>query len=664
MSDITKKIYSIEQAAEAATDDIVRSVSGKTDKPALRPTPPEDVPAFVTREAPKRVLPGLDLPPPEMGKGWILWTGLLFSALWLVGAGLYFIPNVLRESANLLSLSGLIVLMLLPVILITLLWVALRRLVDITNMNNRMSVAANALVSPETEVLERTQFLSGAIRVEISKVNTQLADTVKALQGVQTAIARESQALDTTGHKLARRSEDVGQNLGKHRQTLETFSGDFEAKLGALSARITETGNDLDTTSTTVQGKINEVIRSLSKTTEALSAASGSTDETLTQKIMELSEASQKISSAGEFLKSELETSGGKLVSLEKNIIGQAVELSQMNMTTEGQLSGLESTIEKGQSLLRGLEAISLKTDGDLKNLYDRLSQQMKQSEDQMLATQGRTARMVEGNLAQIRRDFGRMETELQALQTRLNNMRDTTEELPLNKPASNRLSLKPLETDFPPVEPPKDIEVKRPPEPSQKPFDRIQEEPLNLGADMQLENPDEALTNFNPDVLRRPGVVSAPSGFGRKKMAKDKDRSAWHWRDMLGGLEPPDADVETDNLVKPSYTFDIVGALNAIQLSPAAIVDDGAIIDATQARINGGEAGLAKKVADKLADPAAHLSSKMQQDPELAQNIEHFTEDFARKVGSTPPSAPALRAVFSSPKGRAYLLCAAALKT
>ena len=137
----------------------------------------------------------------------------------------------------------------------------------------------------------------------------------------------------------------------------------------------------------------------------------------------------------------------------------------------------------------------------------------------------------------------------------------------------------------------------------------------------------------------------------------------------MLGGLDrpAPTPPAQTLNNIPgraPKDSINIQDRLDRIDLSPAAIVDEGTIIDATQARINKGETGLAETVRQRLSDPISHLQKNMNTDAALASDVKQFVSDFSERVSSTPIAAPALRAVYSSPDGRAYLLCAAAISS
>jgi len=107
---------------------------------------------------------------------------------------------------------------------------------------------------------------------------------------------------------------------------------------------------------------------------------------------------------------------------------------------------------------------------------------------------------------------------------------------------------------------------------------------------------------------------------------------------------------------------IDGVSILTMLQLSPSAIVDEGTVIDATQARIHSGEAGLVRLVGEKLPEAISHLRDKMSGNPQLAGNLKRYCDDFSNILGNTPPTAPALRTALGSPDGRAYLLAVTAL--
>ena len=676
MSDITKKIFSIEpegpskSAREPSTDDVIRPVLADRAEPRVK-SAQEDVPKFVTREAksPLKAPPQSELgEDPPSGAGWVI---VSLGVLYLIGAGLYFGMPLLNETAGLFAIAGLALLLALPLVLLFLLWRALRHLNNINAQNARLSRAAEILVTPDDEALARTETLAAGIQTQISKVNSNLADTVEALKGVQLGVTRESQALDAAGLQLTSRSDDVGRNLTLQRQALESISSTFDTRMGTLSTQITDTGQTLDVICTTAEEK-------LLKASEALQIASGKMDQTvadgstrISERITEIGDISLKLEETTKTLTTDLETSAQTLTDADQGLMDKTLALQELNISTQTKIIDLQNTIDRGNEMLANLNEAAETRESFVQSYYQDLSAGLKQSENETLAAQGKTARMVEDNLAQMRQDFQAMESDLQALQSKLNNLKTAA---PAAAPAAvesqTRLNLKPLDSDFPPVEAPRFAPTPRVSTTIANTAS-IVESPLNLGADMELESAEAAIVDYEPDVIRRPGDVdpapaSKSKGFGRR--AEKQDKSGWRWRDMLGTLDRPDANLTAaTGLVGAAAAttagINGVAILTKLQLSPSAIVDEGTVIDATQARINNGESGLVTTVTTKLPDAVSHLKNEIAGNPQLENELKSFSAEFAQMIGNTPPTAPALRAALGSPDGRAYLLAAAALK-
>jgi len=680
VSDITKKIFSIEQTegepvrSDAPKSSLIRPLA---DEPAGhgKPQTPEKVPEFVTRD----MIKPLATPPAAHAEdiktsgagGWVI---IGFGVLYAIGAGLYFGLPLLQQPMGVLPLVGLGVLVALPLFLLFLLWRSLRHLRIVSQQNARFSKAAEILVSPDREALARTETLAEGIRGQIAKVNSDVSQTVQVLKSVQTAVSQESEALDTAGQALSKRSDDVGQNLTLQRQALESLSSNIDARMSALATQITDKGQALDEICTAAEIKILGAGDTLKNATAEVDESATSSAVHIGEQIFALEETSRKLAETAENFTAEMGNStetlletdkyfaeySDKFQSLNAETQSQFAEFQGLNVETQSRITELQATIGQGYQMLDNLKANSETRAADVASYYDNLSNQLKRSEDDTLVAQGETARMVEANLAQMRREFSRMETDLQSLQLKLNRLRDNSDDLEHLEPASPRLKLKPLESDFPPVEPPRTaVRAERV---------EIADSPLNLGMEMEIESADDPLINFEPDVVRRPGDTGAKpksKGFGQRSDKNEK--SGWRWRDMLGTLERPDGGVgqtaPASSLDAPSRKVDGVALLTALKLSPSAIVDEGTVVDATQARINSGEPGLTSVVKEKLPEAVAHLKENLATDTVLKADLQAFTVEFSQMIGNTPPTAPALRAAFGSPEGRAYLLCAAAFR-
>ena len=647
---------------EPSISDVIRPLS---DEPITRDKKlePEDVPEFVTRDTIQPLahpLSSLETEiKPSKTSGWII---LGFGVLYIIGASLYFGLPLLSQSFALMSAAGLILLLALPLILLFLLWRTLRHLGLVSLQNLRLTKAADALISPDQAALERTENLATGIRAQISKVNSDLADTVDAMKDMQAVVARESQALDAAGTVLTSRSDEVGRNLTLQRQALESMSGTFDTRMNTLSTQITDSSQALDGICTAAETKLLSAGEALEKATAVIDETISASAERIDAKVTSLEDTNLKLTETTTALTSDLSQSTEVLLTSDASFVEQSEKLRAINDETQTHLTDLQTTIGHGYEMLEDLREAAKARNSEVASHYEALSNQIKHSEDNTLAAQGQTARMVESNLAQMRRDFSRMETDLKGLQAKLSNLRNASDDIADVEPKPTRLNLKPLESDFPPVEPSRPVV-----RPERVKFSDM---PLNLGADMEIESPDAPLTNFQPDVIRRPGEPSPKpksKGFGRRS---DKDeKSGWKWRDMLGTLERADTVTDFAAPVLPADEtsrrngVDGVALLTALQLSPAAIVDEGTVVDATQARINNGEPGLTKVVAERLPEAVAHLKDNLEADTGLKSDLRAFTADFSNMIGNTPPTAPALRAAFGSPEGRAYLLCAAAFR-
>ena len=122
VSDITKKIFSIEEADGTP----IKTESSKSNW--LRPIPDgpildekdakvEDVPEFVTRDAVQPLMSppsnSIEKLTPPKAAGWLI---LAFALLYVVGAGLYFGLPLLNQPVGLFSIAGIAVLLILSLI--------------------------------------------------------------------------------------------------------------------------------------------------------------------------------------------------------------------------------------------------------------------------------------------------------------------------------------------------------------------------------------------------------------------------------------------------------------------------------------------------------------------------------------------------------------------
>jgi len=127
---------------------------------------------------------------------------------------------------------------------------------------------------------------------------------------------------------------------------------------------------------------------------------------------------------------------------------------------------------------------------------------------------------------------------------------------------------------------------------------------------------------------------------------------------DIVGGTTP-----EPLNPSPPPTDDEILLAdLNQLGLSANAVVDEGCIIEATNARVATGHEAMSRVVATRLKNPVEHLVKSLAVDDALSDKAIIFATRFDRTIELLAGNREAIRTRLESEKGRAYLLCDAAL--
>jgi len=181
------------------------------------------------------------------------------------------------------------------------------------------------------------------------------------------------------------------------------------------------------------------------------------------------------------------------------------------------------------------------------------------------------------------------------------------------------------------------------------------------------------ALT-IDPDIPVDTEVLTAMAPLNEELIeplkvenSQKKGRSGWRWRDMLSGLEKPDAVQPTTLQSSSSVRRDIsnermIASLSALGLAPAAIVDDGCIIEATNTRRAKGANAMSQTVSQRIGGPIRHLQRSMEDNAGLKSDARAYTAQFSARIDAIETDREAIRTRLESDAGRAFLLCDAAL--
>ena len=175
-----------------------------------------------------------------------------------------------------------------------------------------------------------------------------------------------------------------------------------------------------------------------------------------------------------------------------------------------------------------------------------------------------------------------------------------------------------------------------------------------------------ETFPNFHPteEAVRR----AAPFDEGKKQKSKSG---------LFGGLfgkrtqagKPSALDIvgstapEPLNQNPPPTDDEILMAdLIELGLSANVVIDEGCIIEATNARATSGHEAMSRCVVQRLKQPVEHLVKSLTVDDNLSDKAIIFATRFDRSIELLANDREAIRTRLESEKGRVYLLCDAAL--
>jgi len=694
LSDIFKKITSIEPVDEDALDALnISSSDTKPRQSLLRPLPEDmaendPVPEFITRQsdvqtdssAPEPILsepiksepistrpiesapaimPAIAAPAayiardtPAPSTGWMKWAGILSVLIWL-GASFAYVYGSFdlgRKLTDLtpIQIAGLILAVLLPAVLLGLFFYTLRQLSIVSAQAHKLGRAAHALTQPDDSVIAKTATMS------------------------QAASASTAQTAD-----------EVASRLSTQRIALETIAGTFDNRMEMLTSMLNEQSGKLEASTQLAEHKIQEARVSIDGAAEKINAASDVVKGNTVEAASTLTKSHEEIEGLAEMIRArsaELDEVYRKHAQDLTTMIGQLRDEQQdMSISLEERLTKM-----RDMSLSAKVSAESLT--------------EASQAGKQTVQALAEATRLTD---TAVKQRFAEMENMVKFSGEKAESISDRAPK------KRARIRLKPLEEDFPPVEPPREP-IKTAPiesaptepapltlrptpkteavfEPAPTPQQTVQSpnedalelldelslevEPLDLTADIAPIDPDADIKAFTPEVITpqnedrlRPAAPPSDEdivGFGKKK---SKGKPGWRWRDMLGGLDRPD-DVQTS--AEPMREISdqrMMASLANLGLTPAAIVDDGCIIEAANTRKTKGAIAMSQAVASRMGDPIRHLNRAMEENPALKTDARAYVTQFKARMSAIENDREAIRTRLESDAGRAFLLCDAAL--
>jgi len=512
LSDITKKILSLEPEIEPRLDtgtppvknSIIRSVtleepttkklpskpssSHASDIPSLRgrSTQDETYPDFITRKdsplnstpekikAPSQPIENTAYINEAPKTSWIMWTGIALTFIWIgASAAVYFgLFGTAISALTPMALSGLILAVLLPAVLITLLWMTWRRLTHVSHEAGRVAHAVQLLTRADETALINTRNLAVGIQSELSLVDEHLNKMLDRFEGLKNDITSHSQDINTVGLTLTERSDDVGRNLTLQRQALESITSTFDTRMETLGSTIETQSLKLSEMTDVAAKNIETAELSLTQATETL----GKTSENLTQTSQETSQAIETTTAKLSGNHDQLSELHGKISDLiaaltaqqetvKADLAAQSENLSDMSKMAKNSTDSLQQNLSLGSDLLTALGGANQGTQEAVQKRFAEMERMIGDTQSRADAVAESANTRIRDSLAETRKDLSKLESDMQVLSAQLANAREESAQLDLDnmerqksqqQAGFGRLQLKPLETDFPPVEPPR----------------------------------------------------------------------------------------------------------------------------------------------------------------------------------------------------------------
>lgn len=700
------------------------------------------MPRFIARETLSEAEP--------VGHG-LTWVGIVLGLLTAlsVAAWAYGYFELGRSGTPLTpaAFAALICAVTVPAVTVLFLFLGLRSLQQSRAEGRRLAMIADRLTRADENVAQDVATLSGAIRAELSSVDARLAQSRAAVDAFQDRLSDQAAQMDDQTRNVAERAETIGRAMTLHRQALETLANTVDQQLQAVAETVQSRKAELESSTASAKdtllaahATLNDAAQSVDERAISFRETVAAAREEMQLSAQEMEKSSDRVAAQTDALKSAYAAQSENLSGLSDAITGDQSQMAQAMSQQIDCLSAIDAQIERTETKLTQLadraQAIQNALDAKLTDIEATLT---KANTHSQAFTRDMTDR-VSDSIAETRRDMSLMETELRALQSRISAVDLPEPELDLSVPdgpsvrraaSTGRIHLKPLETDFPPLDPP----GASPPRPSANRQAPLIDPPAieapepiavttktgaarTASAASAIDNTldlvpfsetgDTASANTaQGDVLRRPGhdgSARSDSLYGQraaKNKPKGKTKGGWHWRDMLGGIDPLDhedapssapSQVSTSAVssnhetshpqtpvsshtgpanIGPTNTLpaapalsegsEIVARLCEVKLAPSAIVDEGTILDTAHALIHDTER-LTDVVLRRLDEPVAHLRGALSADLEFKLRAETFCRTYGDRLLTLTDEGD-IRSNLGSANGRAFLLCAAALR-
>lgn len=657
--------------------------------------------------------------PKERSNRWITLTIILLLCAWLACIGFTVFnlqrtnPAYFNEPFNLLNIG---ILGFIPLLILALTGYGLRKLAEISQDATALNLTAQQLITPDQTVLSKTSIMARKISSEVDAIDNRMDQAVARMNDMKDMITEQIQEIEKNSYMVENRIELAASRVVDERTALETLAALFDQKLEYLSKTVSQQTELLASSTREAEQKIQEARISVEGAAEQINASSDivrtnslTAVETITSNNSELTKLSTDLQSNAQKLDdiyqkhaADLKEMLGNIQSEQENL-NSSLETRLQNMrdlSLSAQVSAghLNDASHAGQKTIEALSQAARVTDSAVKQRFAEMEDMVKYSNSRAESITEKATRRVQDSLSQTRKEIARIEYDMITLQDKLTSKEgllkskensttdieriaeDVTAKseppsnhiLSPNKVKKGFLGLRPMSDEKEHtaevkqtlnLRPAPEMELKSPQNqmsdyvPTVKPIPRHEE--ISIAApnlnDIERPDPDLEIKHETEALMRRtiPNINSP----------NKEDRSWWRTmfgRDNLGSVSATDERLQT--MPPASSDKNVISVLSNLGLSPAAIVDEGCIVEAVDTRINRGPYAMSEVTAKRLLEPVKHLQTNMAQQEGLKENLTQFARNFHIGLTHLENDREALRRRLESDAGRAFLLCDAAL--
>lgn len=437
-----KESSSQRHKSKAAEDKSSKTPVNETGSAGKKISVAEKTPAIISR--PKHDLNAEETP------RWPLWIALGFGGAWLIGTILSVMLLFGGSKIGAYSpgqFGGLAFFILFPLMLIGLVYTALKHLAGMTQQASRLEHAANELMRVDETVVRRATEMSGVVKREIDALNTGIDTALNRATTLQDVLESETEKLGETSLNVEDKTQKITKRLATEREALFNISNAFDEQMKSLSQTLDTHSENLEMSTKTAEQKIQEARLSVENTASKINQTSDliriNTIEaatTLTGNQDEILKLSDQLKQRAEELDSIYTKHGQDLNAMiaqmqnEQDVLSESLEerLKKMrDVALSAQVSAerLTEASEAGRLTVVSLTEAAQLSESSIKNRFAEMEEVVKFSNQRAESISEKAARRVQDSLSQTRKEIARIEMDMLNLQEKLSSVSDSAEQ-------------------------------------------------------------------------------------------------------------------------------------------------------------------------------------------------------------------------------------------